>query len=1045
MRLSSVGRGVLVGALLAALLFVLAATPASAAGNATIDALSVDDGEGWAGTTETQTVTVDASDVNTSGVSATVEVDFSALTSTDVGAVASPNATVTNGSVAVVGGPATSGGVVTVELNDTSATTVDFELELDVDLTHSMANATTRDYAVGVSVAGTDRTASDARDVTVRAIRYTVDGDERAPPTADPVLVNETVTATGLDAASDYDLYGFDSDAGNATSVVSGVTRTGQSTAEIDTKNVNGGTLSEGWYIVLDDGGTQIAERQGNAFRVTKEEITVSAATETVDDTGDGARTTLQVDSNRGGTFDARVTAGALDGEELYALFEGESEAAVEKTDDDAVLIRDLNSGASVPMDFESIHPATYTLEVSTETNATDTASVTVEEREVDASFGKTVYETRAGDFVTFDVSFDGIKEGYVVVGGDRIGGGGLSNYFDILYVKGGGTVTVNTRLLGSDAPGEEVYISDGSVTSYAHSPNDPVFDNVTFSDSEGNEVASDLEAFRRHIGVSGPVRPIRGGRYRLLAGASGDIVVRDDGVPDFQRPLARSNLFLKPPEIGNFTTYVAPPGKASATDSPSELRSKLTERSNVTKGDRYVVVFDATGFHGTLSWIGEGANPLEDDGTMHPSTLADLVGVPTGFVLEAAQRDPEQNTEASELALAEAADGEAYFLTEDSDGSGSTDTYYLVIDTRGDGPFDGSLAAGQTYDFEAGFRSAPDQHYYFDRIDHATLAADDSAVDHYPYLDPGAENTTWTRNISIEAPRVAYDRTDVEGRPIVLNRSEATITGHTNVAPGTEMSAQLLPDNRTDRQPIAVQEIDLSENGTFEISHDLSERAAGENVSLELYLRDELFDKRRMVLVNDSSEYPVFEVGETPGEVTVSENESTTVTSRLQNVGTLTDRQQVRLRIDEETVATETLTLEGNETHTAEFELPVGDRSPGTYNYSVVTDDDRSRGTLVVENDTQAGENTGNATGTVTPTPTGNATGTPTPTEAPPGSPDDGAGLFGLPIPIAGRHAVGGAVLVGGVYVLDYLRESPKVIEQGITTVRTLLQQLRN
>lgn len=865
------------------------------------------------------------------------------------------------------------------------------------------------------------------------SITYYVDGDERSPPADDPVFRNETVTVTGLERGTEYDLRPFDSDGGTAGEPVTRLDGSDSTSATIDTGNVGGEPLPLGWYVVNETGGgDRIDADREDAVRLTEESLSASTAAGTVDSTGDGAQTALTVDSDRAGTLDARVTARGLDGDELYALFRGDENDAVER-DGDAVVLRDHSPGASVPVDFEPVHPASYDLDVTaTDTGASDTASVTVAEREMDASFGKTVHEADTGDFVTFSAAFEGTGEGYVIVGGDRVApGADLTNFIDVLYVGGGSTVTINTRLLGSDAPADDVYLG-GSVVSYAHSPTHSAFDDLEFVDSSGDEVADDLDSFRARLGIDGPLRPLGEGRYRLLAG-TGDIVLRDDGVPDFERPLARSNLFLTPPTYGNLTTYVAPRGTASGTESPGELRSSLTARSTVTEGDRLVFEFEATGLHGTLSWVGEGADPLAGGGTMHPATLAELLDLPAGFAVEAVQRAPGPNRESTELDLGGAADGEAYFLAEDArdgaDDAGSTDTYYLVVDTRGTGPFDRAPGPGETYDYEVGFRAAPDGHYRFDRVDHAAKTAGDGAVDHYPYLEPGGDGRLWTGSVTVEAPALEYGRTDAHGRPVVVNRSNATVSGRVNYAPGTEMSVQFLPDNRTDRRPIAARSVEVAENGTFEITHDLADRAAGEDLGLEFYVREELFDKRAVAVVDSEADFPAFDVVETPGVVAVDENGSTTLAAGIHNPGELPARDRVELRVDGEVVDARTLTVGGNETAVVEFDVAAGDRPAGSYDYTVVAPDDRLSGTLEVGStagpDDREGTDPDPGAGATSPTPNGTG-GTPESTRTPPGpAPDGGAsgGLFGLPIPVAGRHAVGGAAIVGAVHVLDYWR----------------------
>lgn len=196
------------------------------------------------------------------------------------------------------------------------------------------------------------------------------------------------------------------------------------------------------------------------------------------------------------------VTSAELDAEELFEVFDGAADPNVERIDgsETTIVIENVESGASIPMTFDPVSAATYGFEFeATDTNALDTASVAVEERDVGAEFGSDVFETEAGGVVEIDVSLEDTEEAYVMIGGDRGSGDRvLENYFDILHVEGDTTIRINTRLLGTNVPSEEVYAAEeGSVASYLHTPDDEAFDDVTF---EGD--ADDVDEFRSEIGV---------------------------------------------------------------------------------------------------------------------------------------------------------------------------------------------------------------------------------------------------------------------------------------------------------------------------------------------------------------------------------------------------------------------------------------------------------------------------------------------------------------------------------------------------------------
>ncbi|KKF39257.1 hypothetical protein FK85_29920 [Halorubrum saccharovorum] len=271
-----------------------------------------------------------------------------------------------------------------------------------------------------------------------------------------------------------------------------------------------------------------------------------------------------------------------------------------------------------------------YTAEVSAlGENASSSFAVSNAFESGAVEFSQDRYQSPAGDFVVVDVTMDdSLDEAYLLVGGDRESGErSLQNHLDVLHVTGDASFVINTRLVGTDAPSEDVYIpvSDGEVTSYAHSIGaandsddegvDPegTFSDVTFQNHRGTEVADTLAEFRDEVGLTARGSPLQAGRYRLVAGATGTVMLRDDDVPGFRHPVDRSNLVLTQPELGEVNTYVLPPGPADRLDRFDEesgpmglgdigaLRADATETDTIARGDRILVEVRGSGTFGAL------------------------------------------------------------------------------------------------------------------------------------------------------------------------------------------------------------------------------------------------------------------------------------------------------------------------------------------------------------------------------------------------------------------------------------------------------------
>lgn len=674
------------------------------------------------------------------------------------------------------------------------------------------------------------------------------------------------------------------------------------------------------------------------------------------------------------------------------------------------------------------------------------------------ATFETDVFRGTAGDLVEVELVLPQGTDAYVLFGGDRSTGGNV-NYLDLLYVRsdddGRVRFTVNTRLVGTDAASERVYTSGtDTVVSYAHeygAGTDPAetaeFDSAAFVDSDGEAVATTLAGLREEVDVTALPRPIQPSRYRLVAGADATVALREETrTPDMANPLARSNLVLDDPELGNVTTYVLP--RASADElvygddndvrltnaNLDGLLAGATERDTVAIGDRLVVEVEATGLYGALlASTGQSADFADEnavepvtDGGVGPAVLAELLGYHEGVELEIEQTNPDRNRDPTRLRLDRAGRNDIYLIPDVDDGV--VERFYVVVDTRETPPFTTELEGGDRFGVEFAYESPEGERYDFGEgdppapFDPADEPTEDG-TEHYPYFGSGQSTDAAAASFDVEAPSVTYDNTTVDtGDVVVADGSAATIAGRTNVAPGSRVTIQLVSQEGSPPEVITVDDVTIGPDGRFEVTADLSTLDAGDDVTVEFYVFQQLVDERNAVVVESGTDPVVFEVADLTDRVTAAPDDAAvTVSATIRNTGTLDGRERVALRLDGETAGERSLLVERGGAQTVTFDASVGGLTPGEYRYTVVTPDDEATGTLVVEADE-------NGTETATPTPEGPDDATPRAYDGPGNGPSerDVPGEEAAPdgvlpgIPFARpRDALGGIALVGSIYAL--------------------------
>ncbi|RXK48559.1 hypothetical protein [Halorientalis pallida] len=557
--------------------------------------------------------------------------------------------------------------------------------------------------------------------------------------------------------------------------------------------------------------------------------------------------------------------------------------------------------------------------------------------------FGSDTFEAVAGGTVEFSSSCGG----YILVGGDKtVDSASNRNFLDLLYVSGGSaTVTVNTRLLGTD---QSAY--SGGVVSYTQkygadtAPGDTAeFDGFEFVNEDGEEIAGTLAEFNEQVGITRLPRPVQPARYRLLAGANESLVLGDDGVPYLEGPLDRSNLRLtKPGFEGDLGRSVAPKGAADEDFAPA------TDRTRVAVGDRVRISgFSTAGFRGTFSTIdAEGLDRLR--------TLLDY---PEGVNVTIEHLNPGVNQKPEEVTF-DSANARDLFV----DFSDDDESFSMVIDTSKGTWFGARSAPGDRFRVTYAFEGTPGEEYRFPGGNGlpgpftAQSTADPDRSEQYPYFDGEETTVESTTTFTVVEPRIEYsqDQLTSDGALIVGENGQYRLTGTTTYAPGTDVEIQLISRDDPPPTKIRIDDVSIGDDGSFRTPAVSFAELDPENpVEAELFLRDQLVDRRPVVIAADPDDPAELALVDATSSVTITEGESlSALAATAENTGVADGTANVRLRIDGDLWGNRTITVTPDRNRTVAFDRSYPSLPPGEYPYTVrLAGADRTlSGTLVIE-----------------------------------------------------------------------------------------------
>ncbi|MFC6890229.1 BGTF surface domain-containing protein [Halorubrum trueperi] len=630
------------------------------------------------------------------------------------------------------------------------------------------------------------------------------------------VYQGQDITAIDIQADTEYVLRSVDEYDGDtiSSSAFEGEYETdADGNLTIDTSG-----LEPGDYFLR---GPDLDETRDNTFELTVQEISIDWEAATYDTGEDAAE--LNVESRRN-SYNLNVSADGLDYDDLEALFGGNSNndpvngvAQDAASDDDEIIVRGFREDALIA-DFSNTDIDTgdyeFTAEV-TDTDAEDTASVTIEEEDVSADFSESITTDAAGDIVEITVEFDDSDSTFVSIGGNNDG------FFDAVYVEdddddGEATFQINTRTLGTDEA-ENAYSSADDIIE-----TDVVSEGASFENEDGDTFtdAHDFRTSSNGLDQGELVRPIQPTEYDLIA-SDGEFIADDDGdlIVANERDLA--TLELVEPTIEGVTTHMAPAGSTDDADDVEELLEEITASEDIALGDRMVIQVEADGIEGFVAQE-SGTNPYDlhegIDGAVLNELIDDANGQGVNFDIEATSATANQDP--AELDLSETT---VYF---------ADDQFFVVADTSDGDTFDQSVSDGNSFDVTYEYETDDDERYSFDGTSPPTWDSNDNA-DSFPYFAAG-DSATEEASFTMEDREASFDNENSDGFVEIAVDEEASVTGTTNVAPGTDLSVRLRSASSVSPQFILIDnDAEIAEDGTFSASLDTTEGEIGNEGTL--------------------------------------------------------------------------------------------------------------------------------------------------------------------------------------------------------------------
>ena len=772
---------------------------------------------------------------------------------------------------------------------------------------------------------------------------------------------------------------------------------------EIDTDD-----LGSGDYFVRGAGSLAAQPPRDDTFEVTVQDLTAEFDDDSVTDEGSNAETDFDISSDRG-SYSLNVSAdGDLDEEELFNIFTGDGttfsgasptgvtaagvasgsvsssntfgpfNAAIyapseEDADQKIVLVGITDTEDTV--DFNGIDEDDYEFEYNvTDTEASDVGSITVSELDRTADFSQSSYSQTAGDVVEMTVELDDTDNTWVQIGSEDAG------FVDILYLEDDDdddevTFEVNTRTAGTNVPAAVVYNSEDDIVQSEMYNTIDSSNEADFFDEDDNPLgvpgaaSDDFEAYLDAIGLIDVsdgdtrfdqlTRPLQPTTYDVAANGNNDFIVNDDDDSELDDEIGLATLDLTQPGVENVQTWTAPSNPADETSNASEILDSVTQSSEIAIDDQLVVQVEASGIYGHMVALDSDNFDALDDG-FDASTLDTLANNNAlegeGVNLEIEADDATGNQDPTSLDLSAGQDIVSVIVDEESS------QMFIVVDTSEDSAFSQELGDDTDFTAELEYEADEDNQFNFDdpgstspppatpALGGANGATDTAA---FPYFAAGGDNTeSASADFSLADRDATFDNTNADGDVEIAVSEEATVSGTTNVAPGSDVSVRVQSTSGVSPSFVETTDVEVAEDGSFSGEFDFSSQNANDSATVSFRVEGSSVADSDAVLVEEVDTAPAFTVSDLdPQDVTATVGDALTVSATVENTGSSEATQTVEFRVGGDAVADQEVTLEGGESTTVEFaDIDTSGLDAGEYEHGVFTDDDSQTATLTLE-----------------------------------------------------------------------------------------------
>ncbi|WP_255681873.1 BGTF surface domain-containing protein [Natrinema sp. SYSU A 869] len=633
------------------------------------------------------------------------------------------------------------------------------------------------------------------------------------------------------------------------------------------------------------------ADASSTTFEVATQELNVEFDE---DEAENDEAVDIEFDSNRG-TYAVNVSSDSLDADELAAIFNTEEndfdvDATVDD-DEEIIQISNINDG-TFSADFDDVDTGSYDFDFqSTDTEAEANASIdVVEAAEGEVEFDSSdMFETRSNT-AEITVNLEDTDSGYLKVGDE-----GTSNYevyLELVDDNDDGVVTVEMD------------------TTKAHHANGDAF-----------SAANDDDAVNFEEEVASPDGELEAGEYELATSLDFE-AGNTDAFADEEIDSAYLTLQDREGLSGDaLITQTVPASDDLDTDDDENLGdledTTITSTNTIADGDKLLATLETDGLH-TYFEKGDSFSDVNDQLESNDSlnlSIAEEDSAPNADPVKWNTNGVDADNQIAEhVTVVEANQtlGHVVFAID-----------YQAINNDDD--LD-DLSIDESYD--------------------VTFAVDDE----FEYASEDAEdNEEATTAFDLEDREFELDSSNEE----LPASATATVTGDTNVAPGTEVSDRLRsPGNFTQSNSA-----DVASDGSFEISHDLSEYSAGIDYTLsaeeDVSAEDDL---EGTTIPADELQSFDYDVTTAPSNPTVGDNVTATITVENPNADQ-PKSEDVEFVFNGDTLYDETVELNGSGSDTISVEL-LENAEKGDYEWDLfVNGESREDGSLsVAEEDTSDG-----------------------------------------------------------------------------------------